>query len=107
MDSVSSVKQVKYLLKKYQCQWETFEDNLLEWKDTPNDSGKTPSEMFLARRVRTSLPILPGKTEFDIEGAVAGAERRKEVRKKQSFTVEKFFLFAIRKRSTNKVLFHN
>ena len=79
----SSVKQVKYLLKKYQCQWETFEDNLLEWKDTPNDSGKTPCEMFLGRRVRTSLPILPGKTEFDIEGAVAGAERRKEIRKKQ------------------------
>ena len=79
----SSVKQVKHLLKKYQCQWETFEDNLLEWKDTPNDSGKTPFEMFLARRARTSLPILPGKTEFDVEGAVAGAEKKKEIRKKQ------------------------
>ena len=79
----SSVKQVKHLLRKYQCQWETFEDNLLEWKDTPNDCGRTPSEMFIGRRVRTSLPLLPGKTEFDIEGAVAGAEKRKAIRIKQ------------------------
>ncbi len=79
----SSVKQVKRLLRKYQCQWEVFEDNLLEWKDTPNDSGRSPSEMFLGRRVRTALPILPGKTEFDVEGAVAGAKKRKEIRLKQ------------------------
>ena len=76
----SAVKQVKHLLEKYDGNWNAFEDNLLEWRDTPNDSGSTPNELFIGRRVRTSLPILPGKTNFDIENAVASGARRKKRR---------------------------
>ena len=76
----SAVKQVKHLLQKYDSNWDAFEDNLLEWRDTPNDSGSTPNELFIGRRVRTSLPILPGKTNFDIENAVASGARRKKRR---------------------------
>ena len=78
----SAVKQVKYLLQKYDSNWDAFEDNLLEWRDTPNDSGSTPNELFIGRRVRTSLSILPGKTNFDIENAVTSGARRKERRDK-------------------------
>ena len=56
-----AVKQMKHLLKKYQGNWEVFQDNLLEWRDTPNDRGSTLAEMFLGRCLRTSLPTLPGK----------------------------------------------
>ena len=78
----SAVKQVKHLLEKYDRNWDAFEDNLLEWRDTPNDSGSTPNELFFGRRVRTSLPILPGKTNFDIKNAVASGVRRKKRREK-------------------------
>ena len=77
----SAVKQVKHLLEKYKSNWEVFQDNLLEWRDTPNDSGSTPAEMFLGRRLRTSLPTLPGKTCFDIEKAIASGAQRKKRRK--------------------------
>ena len=79
----SSVKQVRRLLEKHGCNWQTFEDNLLEWMDTPNDCGSTPGELFLGRRLRTSLPILPGKTDFNIANAIAGGTKRKENRVKQ------------------------
>ena len=75
----SAVKQVKHLLEKYEGNWELFQKNLLVWQDTPNDSGSTPTEMFLGRRLCTSLPTLPGKT--CIEKAVASGAQRKKRRK--------------------------
>merc|ERR1712183_1153758 len=77
----SAVKQVKHLLEKYKSNWEVFQDNLLEWRDTPNDSGSTPAEMFLGRRLRTSLPTLPGKTCFNVGKAIASGAQRKTRRK--------------------------
>ena len=77
----SAVKQVKHLLEKYEGNWDVFQKNLLEWRDTPNDSGSTPAEMFLGRRLRTSLPTLPGKACFNIEKAIASGAQRKKRRK--------------------------
>ena len=73
---------MKHLIEKYNCNWNAFEENLLEWRDTPNDSGSTPNELFFGRRVRTSLPILPGKTSFDIKNSVASGAQRKKRRDK-------------------------
>ena len=80
----SGVKQVKYLMKKYESDWDEFMWGLLEWRNTPNTaSGKSPAQMFFGRRQRTLLPTLPGKTKFDLEAAEEGAQRRKENREKQ------------------------
>ena len=78
--SEAAVKSVKYLLEKCDRNWSKFQEALQHWRDTPNDTGKSPAEIYLGRRIRTTLPLLPGKTEFDIEGALEGAAARKKLR---------------------------
>ena len=78
--SEAAVKSVKYLLEKCDRVWSKFQDALQHWRDTPNDSGKTPAEIYFGRRIRTSLPLLPGKTELNLEGAIEGGAARKKNR---------------------------
>ena len=79
----SSVKAVKKLFLQYQSDWRKFDDGLLHWRDTPNDCGYSPGDIFFARRLKTSLPILPGKTSLNTNIAEEAAKNRKRVRTKQ------------------------
>ena len=75
----SAVKNTKTLLKKLGKDWDKFMLALLEWRNMPNKASgwKSPAQMFFGRRQRTLLPMLPGATNFDINAAVEGAEKRK------------------------------
>ena len=53
---------------------------LLEWRDTPNSCGFSPREIFFALRIKTSLPVLPGKTSLDSTLAKKAAEAMKKNR---------------------------
>ena len=79
----SSVKAVKKLFLQYKSDWRKFDDGLLHWRDTPNDCGYSPGDIFFARRLKTSLPILPGKTSLNTNIAEEAAKNRKRVRTKQ------------------------
>ena len=76
------VKIVKRLLEQCDNDWEEFDRSLLEFRDTPNECGYSPGEIFFARRMKTSLPILPGKTSLDTTVADLAAQKRKELRSK-------------------------
>ena len=77
--SESAVKQMKFLLKKVDENLDEFSSRLLEFRNTPNVSGKSPAQMFFGRRLRGKLPHLPGANDLDINNAKAGADRRKEL----------------------------
>ena len=79
----SAVKNVKKLLQQCGDNWEEFDNCLLEWRDTPNQCGYSPGEIFFARRMKTSLPILPGKTSLNSRVAEMAAKNRKELRSKE------------------------
>ena len=85
--SKSGVKIAKNLLAKCGGKMDKFDNALSSWRDVPNCSGKSPNEMFLARRTRVGLPMLPGKTGLNVqaaeEGAEAGKTQRGEHYKKQ------------------------
>ena len=72
----ASVKNIKGLLQKCGDNWAEFDDRLLDWRDTPNECGYSPGEIFFARRMRSSLPILPGKTSLNTCAAEIGAKLR-------------------------------
>ena len=63
--------------------WWKFEDGLLHWRDTTNDCGYSPGDIFFARRLKTSLTILPGKTSLNTNIAEEAAKNRKRVQTKQ------------------------
>ena len=77
--SESAVKQMKFLLKKVNENLDEFSSRLLEFRNTPNLSGKSPAQMFFGRRLRGKLPHLPGANDLDITNAKAGADHRKEL----------------------------
>ena len=77
--SESAVKQMKFLLKKCSEDLTIFTSSLLEFRNTPNLSGKSPAQMFFGRRLRGKLPHLPGSNNLDIANAKAGADHRKEL----------------------------
>ena len=77
----SAVKNSKKLLDKCKGDWAQFDAAMAAWRDVPNACGYTPSEIFLARRTRGTLPILPGKTSLNVPAAEEGAENRKMIRK--------------------------
>merc|ERR1712020_630833 len=54
-----------------------FSPSLLEFRNTPNISGRSPNQMFFGRRLRGRLPHLPGANDLDIANAKAGADQRK------------------------------
>ena len=87
--SESAVKQMKFLLKKVEENLDKFSSSLLEFRNTPNISGKSPAQMFFGRRLRDRLPHLPGANDLEIANAKAGANNRKmlmEQQEKQSGT---------------------
>ena len=45
--SESAVKQMKFLLEKVGENLDEFSSSLLEFRNTPNVSGKSPAQMFL------------------------------------------------------------
>ena len=55
----SGVKNCKYLLTKYEGNFEQFRTALLEWRNCPRSDGRSPAQLFLGRRQRTALPVLP------------------------------------------------
>ena len=77
--SESAVKQMKFLLEKVGENLNDFSSSLLEFRNTPNVSGKSPAQMFFGRRLRGKLPHLPGANDLDIANAKAGADRRNEL----------------------------
>ena len=60
----SAVKQVKLLLSKMEGKWNNFENALFAWKNTANNSGHSPAELFFGRRLRSHLPILPAQQKL-------------------------------------------
>ena len=79
----SGVKIAKDLMEKVGGDWIKFDEALASRRDVPNATGYTPSEIFLARRSRVNLPILPGKTSLNTKAAELGAAARKEMREKE------------------------
>ena len=80
----SAVKQTKKLLSKLGNKWPDFMMALCEWRNTPTvDAGASPAQQFFGRIQRTTLPILPGQTKLDTEGANKAAARKKERRGQQ------------------------
>ena len=56
----AGVKQMKYLLEKYNGNWDHFLLALLEWRNTSRATdGKSPAQMFFGARQRTLVPCLP------------------------------------------------
>ena len=54
----AAVKNMKRLIIKCRECKEDFHRALLEWKNTPNDTGYSPAQAFLGRRQRSALPAL-------------------------------------------------
>ena len=85
----AAVDNVKKLFEKYteenngKLDWDKFNEGLLHWRDTPNECGYSPGDIFFARRMKTSLPTLPGKNSLCIKSALKAAKARKELRSKQ------------------------
>ena len=77
--SESAVKEMKFLLRKTNEDFSVFSSSLLQFRNTPNLSGKSPAQMFFGRCLRGKLPHLPGSNNFDIANAKAGADYRKEL----------------------------
>ena len=70
---------MKYLLKKCNENQSKFSDALLEFRNTPNVSGRSPNQMSYGRRLRGRLTHLPGANDLDIGNAIAGAQQRKSL----------------------------
>ena len=79
----SAVKNVKKLFQQCGSDWRKFDDSLQHWRDTPNKCGYSPGDIFFARRMKTSLPVLPGKTSLNTDIAQEAAKNRKELRSKE------------------------
>ena len=81
----SCVKNMKFLMKKCNENQKEFSSRLLEFRNTPNVSGKSPAQMFFGRRLRGKLPHLPGANDLDISNAIVGATNRKALMKNMEF----------------------
>ena len=77
--SEAAVKQMKHLMKKTKENLKLFAESKLEWVNTPNESGKSPAQMFFGRKQRTKLPHLPDATKLDPSNAIKGAQKRKKI----------------------------
>ena len=81
--SESAVKQMKFLLEKVKENPNEFSSRLLDFRNTPNVSGKSPAQMFFGRRLRDRLPHLPGANDLEVANAKVGAENRKLLMEQQ------------------------
>ena len=70
-------------MDKCDGKWSEFRKRLAEFRNTPNETGRSPDQMFFARRLRSSVPCLPGMLDLDVENAIEGAARRKVIRQLQ------------------------
>ena len=81
--SESAVKQMKFLMKKVNENPTEFSSRLLDFRNTPNLSGKSPAQMFFGRRLRDRLPHLPGANDLEVANAMVGANKRKQQMEQQ------------------------
>ena len=70
---------MKFLMKKVNENSNEFSSRLLDFRNTPNVSGKSPAQMFFGRRLRDRLPHLPGANDLEVANAKAGADNRKQL----------------------------
>ena len=63
----AAVKNMKFLLAKFDGKFEDFRQALLEWRNCPRSDGRSPAQLFLGRRQRTALPVLPQALEVKRE----------------------------------------
>ena len=75
----AAVKQMKHLLDKKNQKWDDFQMALLEWRNTPNATGYSPSQLFFGRRQKGILPMLPSMTDLDVDSAIKGAAARMDL----------------------------
>jgi len=54
----SGVKNMKRLIQKCSRENQNFRQALLEWRNTPNDTGYSPAQAFFGRRQRGILPAI-------------------------------------------------
>ena len=81
-----------------------FSSRLLDFRNTPNISGKSPAQMFFGRRLRDRLPHLPGANDLQVSDAKDGANNRKMIMEQQ----ENQYGTSLQPLSTNqKVLVQN
>ena len=74
---------MKFLLEKVKENPNEFSSRLLDFRNTPNVSGKSPAQMFFGRRLRDRLPHLPGANDLEVANAKVGAENRKLLMEQQ------------------------
>jgi hypothetical protein len=72
------VKTVKSLLKK----GDDFNLSLLVYRSTPLECGKSPAEIFLGRKIRSNLPIMPTLL-LQKDKTLCVEEQRKQTRKQK------------------------
>ena len=74
---------MKFLLEKVGENPNEFSSRLLDFRNTPNISGKSPAQMFYGRRLRDRLPHLPGANDLEVANAKDGANKRKQLMEDQ------------------------
>lgn len=64
----AAVKNVKYLLMKYNGNWREFNIALHEWRNIPKNNKASPSELMFGKRTRGLLPqyIPSSEPEFNV-----------------------------------------
>ena len=71
----NAVKRAKFLIEKYDGDWNQFENALSEHNRDPRADGLSPATLFFQRELRGSLPVLPERSDPSIS---AGESRRRD-----------------------------
>ena len=66
----------KKLLSKLDWNFPEFEKQLMLYRAAPRPDGFAPSELFLARKLRTNLPLPPGAYSLNVSRAVDAGNNR-------------------------------
>ena len=61
----AAVKQMKYLLLKYDGNMRSFKTALLHWRNTPKSDGTSPAQMFFGQAQNFGLPQLTPPSTVD------------------------------------------
>ena len=72
----AAVKNCKLLLGKCGYNFEEFNKSLAVFNSFPKGTGPSSAELFLGRRIRTNLPLLPGSYNLDTKIAWEGGNKR-------------------------------
>ncbi|XP_041475701.1 uncharacterized protein K02A2.6-like [Lytechinus variegatus] len=81
----SAVKIAKTLLKKAAKQGEDIQLALLDWRNTPADSGASPAQKMMARRTNTLLPTPEALLKPQVIGGVSQHISHKKQRAKKYY----------------------